>query len=177
MAVRSGREAVKSLDDIGKLFSPHPSLQSSKEINMNSQNTSSAPAAAPSASNDTSALLAQALEQMRTARQELGQQVATAAAAANSSSEAVTKLNEKVVAVETQTAGKIEEITGRINNLEQAAAEAAKNATTTAKKPVYKRALDVAQQVGGIAACVGGIAYGGKLAYDHFAGQGDSANA
>ncbi len=173
MGVRSGRPAVTSLSDLGQLFSPHPSLQSQKEIHMNTQDQAPSQSAA-STTADVSALLAQALEQMRTTRQELSQQVASAAWAVKGSAETVDKLAGQVNKIEVTVTKKVEEVTSRLDTLEKAAEAMA--GAAAAKKPVYKRALDVVQQVGGIAAFAGGVVYGGKLAYDHFSAGGDSAN-
>ena len=106
---------------------------------------------------------------------ELGQQVAEARAASAASAEQVQEATAKLTKLESVTTASVEELKGRINDLEKAAAAAA--GTTAVKKPIYKRALEVTQQIGGVAAFVGGIAMGGKLAYDRFTNNGDSAEA
>lgn len=168
---RPGR--VGSLQDLHSLFTPLSQHHSPKETEiMNTQQTASQATSADAAANE---LLAQALEQLRTARAELGQQVAEAQAASKASIEQVQEATAKLTKLESVTSSTVQELTGRINDLEKAAAAAA-NATTV-KKPIYKRALEVTQQVGGVAAFVGGIAMGGKLAYDRFINNGDSAEA
>lgn len=175
MGVRSGRRSVTSLSDIQHLFAPLSSDTFSKETNMNAAH-SSAPATTAEQGTVEQAL-AQALEQIRTARRELGEQVAEAKSKAVASSDAVTKLNEQISQIDVTLSKKFENVETRVNDLEAAAKAAAAAGETGGKKPVYKRALDIAQQVGGVAACVAGVAYGGKLAYDRFTSQGDSAGA
>ena len=174
MGVSSGRRTVSSLSDIQQLFSPLSSDTFSKETIVNTQ--TSAPSANNADQGSVERVLAEALDQIRAARTELGQQVAEAKSKAAASTEAVDKLKENISQIDLTVSDKMSKIDARVNDLE-AAAKAAAAAQPGAKKPVYKRALDIAQQVGGVAACVAGVAYGGKLAYDRFSGQGDSTNA
>lgn len=173
MVVSRRPHRVASFDDIRDLFQP-VSPSTSKEINMTSASTASA-AQTASTPTEVNELITQAMEQMRNARSELGQQVADAAAAAKVSFEKVEDVTQKVTKIEAGITASTDELKRRIHDLE-AAAKAA-SGKPAVKQPVYKRALDVAQQIGGVAAFAGGIGFGAKLAYDRFTGNGDNAEA
>lgn len=172
MAVTRRPRSVGSLQDLQQLFSPlDPQETNLKETEiMNTAQNASSTANQTAAPAD----MAEALQLIQATRQALNEQVARASATAKASEEQAAAAIQRVTEIRVEFDSVSNDLKDRINTLE-AAAKAANGGAPAAKKPVYKRALDIAQQVGGVGALIGGVVYGGKLAYDRFTGDGDTA--
>ena len=174
MAVTRRPRSVGSLQDLQQLFSPldpQETKPKETEIMNNAQNASTT-----NNVNASPADMAEALQMIQATRQALNEQVARAAATAQASEEQAADAVKRVSEMRTDFESATSDLKARINVLE-AAAKAANGGTAPVKKPVYKRALDIAQQVGGVGALIGGMVYGGKLAYDRITGDGEATQA
>lgn len=151
------RASARSMQDLGALLKPVPSTTEEKETIVNAN-----PASATHIEASPEALAA-ALSEFCEHRAQVVQQAAEAAAAAKQANDTASHLRSSVESRHAASEQELKAIKEQIEELKKASAtpDAEKP-----KRPVYLRALDVAQQVGGLAAFAGGIFLGGKVVYD-----------
>lgn len=167
MSVTRRYKGVSSFQDLANLFDTKAN-SSSKENTMNTNtNTDTSNAQNETISAD---ILADALEAFRATRKELGEKVGSIASSVTAVTESQAAMSKQVLDLTSTFNSKVEDLTKELNALKAAAAT--ENAPA-AKPSLFKRAMNIGTQVGGLAALTGGIAYGGKLAYDKYTGNGN----